>query len=307
MAMWLFDFLHNSDRIKPSTFQRYEGIYRNYIKDSSIAGYKLKEIDVLKLQLYFNELAKTKTNSQLENINKVIKVFFNWCIDNNYTFSNPSTKISLKGSKSDKIIKNNKTVEILSEDEIKTIKTYIKNTEFELLILLDLATGLRLGELLALDWNCIDLDKKYLKVERSVKEVYIYDNETTKHIETIFQAPKTKQSIRSVSIPENIIKMLEKESKKEGLLFHDIDNKALKGKNVAYQWKKILKQCNIPHKKFHAIRHTYASMLLKNGVDIETVAELMGHSAISITQIYLHSSNSQKFESVNKINYLFEN
>ena len=61
----------------------------------------------------------------------------------------------------------------------------------------------------------------------------------------------------------------------------------------------------LPHKKFHAIRHTYASMLLKNGVDIETVAELMGHSAISITQIYLHSSNNQKQDAVNKLNYLF--
>ena len=46
-------------------------------------------------------------------------------------------------------------------------------------------------------------------------------------------------------------------------------------------------------------------MLLKNGVDIETVAELMGHSAISITQIYLHSSSNQKQDAVNKLNYLF--
>lgn len=307
MTIWLFDFLHNSDRIKPSTFQRYEGIYRNYIKKSSIAGYTLKEVDIMKLQLYFNELAKTKTTSQLENINKVLKVFFNWCVNNNYILNNPTNKVSLKGNKSDKIIKKNKSVEMLSENEIKIIKEYIKNTNFELLILLDFATGLRLGELLALDWNCINLDKKYLKVERSVKEVYIYDDEDTKHIETIFQAPKTENSIRIVPIPNSIIKMLEKILVKDGLLFHDSSNRPLKGKNVVYQWKKILKENNIPHKKFHAIRHTYASMLLKNGVDIETVAELMGHSAISITQIYLHSSSTQKLDSVNKINYLFEN
>ena len=71
-------------------------------------------------------------------------------------------------------------VEILEEDEIKTIKNYIKNTNMELLILLDLATGLRQGELLALDWSCIDLNNKYLEVKRSVKEVYIYENEKCK-------------------------------------------------------------------------------------------------------------------------------
>ena len=68
---------------------------------------------------------------------------------------------------------------------------------------------------------------------------------------------------------------------------------------------KILQACNIPHKKFHSIRHTYASMLLKNSVDIETVAELMGHSTISITQIYLHSTSDQKQDAVNKLNTLF--
>lgn len=200
-----------------------------------------------------------------------------------------------------------KQIEILTEDEIKIIKNNIKNTKYELLILLDLATGLRLGELLALDWNYIDIKNKTLKVERSVKEVYIYDSEDNKHIETVFQVPKTIHSFRILPIPENIIKRLEKIQDKNGLLFKDEQGNPLKGKNVSTAWNKILKKCNIPHKKFHSIRHTYASMLLKNGVDIQTVSELMGHSDISITQIYLHSSETQKHDAINKINYLFKN
>ena len=175
----------------------------------------------------------------------------------------------------------------------------------ELLILLDLATGLRQGELLALNWEDIDLKNKTLTVNKSVKEVYIYENENNRHIETIFQVPKTQNSFRTISIPDALIHLLKNEKNKNGLLFHDNNGNPLRAKNVSYQWKKILKDCNIPHKKFHAIRHTYASMLLKNGVDIETVAELMGHTAISITQIYLHSSANQKQDAVNKLNYLF--
>ena len=305
MHTWLFDVLHNSSKIKPSTFQRYESIYRKYIKVSEIAGLKLANINTLKLQQFYNKLSKEYSYSQIKYLNSVLKTFFNWCIDSSYILKNPCLKVDIKGNKSEVIQSKRNEVEILTEVEINKIKEYIKGTDMEILILLDLATGLRQGELLALSWEDIDLDNKTLTVNKSVKEVYIYEDENNRHIETIFQVPKTQNSFRTISIPDVLISVLKKRNKKEGLVFHDENRKPLRAKNVSYQWKKILANCNIPHKKFHAIRHTYASMLLKNGVDIETVAELMGHSAISITQIYLHSSNNQKQDAVNKLNYLF--
>lgn len=305
MHSWLFDFLHNSSKIKPSTFQRYESIYRNYIKNSSIAGNKLIQIKTMQLQKFYNELfRKGYSYSQINTLNTVLKVFFNWCIDNDYILKNPCTKVILKGNKTDIINNKQRDVEILTEKEIKILKEYLKGTDFELLFLLDLATGLRQGELLALDWEHMDLKNKTITVERTVKEVYIYDDENNKHIETIFQTPKTLNSFRKVSIPNTLVDILKKLKNKKGLLFKDINGNPLKGKNISTKWTKILKECNIPHKKFHSIRHTYASMLLKKGVDIETVAELMGHSAISITQIYLHSSKKTKNTSVNKLNYI---
>lgn len=303
MHTWLFDFLHNSSRIKPSTFQRYEGLYRNYIKNSEIAGNKLINVKSIQLQKFYNHLSKNGYSySQINSLNTFLKVFFNWCIDNDYILKNPCSKVNIKGNKNEIINNRKKDVEILSEKEIKTLKKHLKGSDFELLFLLDLATGLRQGELLALDWEHIDLKNKTIKIERSVKEVYIYDNENTKHIETIFQTPKTANSFRTVPIPNALIDILNNIENKEGLLFKDKDGKPLKGKNVSTKWSKILKECNVPHKKFHSIRHTYASMLLSKGVDIETVAELMGHSAISITQIYLHSSSKSKNKSVNKLN-----
>lgn len=303
MHTWLFDFLHNSSKLKPSTFQRYEGLYRNYIKNSEISGNKLVNIKSIQLQNFYNNLSKEGYSySQINTLNTFLKVFFNWCIDNDYILKNPCSKVNIKGNKNDIINNERKDVEILSEKEIEIIKKYIKNSNFELLFLLDLATGLRQGELLALDWEHIDLKNKTIKVEKSVKEVYVYDDENTRHIETIFQTPKTANSFRTVFLPNVIIDVLTKIKNKEGLLFMDDEGKPLKGKNVSTKWTKILRECDIPHKKFHSIRHTYASMLLQKGVDIETVAELMGHSAISITQIYLHSSSTSKNKSVNKLN-----
>ena len=305
MHSWLFDYLHNSSKIKPSTFQRYESIYRNYIKESSIAGLKLSEITTLKLQQFYNKLASDHTYSQIQNMDKVLKSFYRWSISNGYTLKNPCTSISIKGNKSDIVNRKKNNVEILTDKEIAIIQKHIKNTDMELLISLALATGLRQGELLALTWGDIDFKNKTLNVNKSVKEVYIYEDESHKHIETIFQSPKTLQSFRTIDIPEAIMDMLKSSNAQTGLIFHDENGKPLRSKNVSYKWSKILSDCNIPHRKFHAIRHTYASVLLKRGADVESVAELMGHTAVSITQIYLHSDKHQKQNVVNKLNYLF--
>lgn len=305
MHTWLFDVLHNSSKIKPSTFQRYEEVYRNYIKSSDIAGLKLTGITSLRLQQFYNKLSEEYSYTRINHLNTVLKTFFNWCIKSDYLLKNPCLKVEIKGNKTDIVNEKRKKVEILSEEEISKIKEYIKETNMELIVLLDLATGLRLGELLALDWSVIDLENKNLRVERSVKEVYVYDDENHRHLETVFQIPKTPHSFRTVPIPNTLVETLKDFDNKNGLVFHNERGKPLRAKNIAYHWKKILKECNIPHKKFHTIRHTYGSILLKNGVDIETVAELMGHSAISITQIYLHSTNNQKQDAVNKLNYLF--
>lgn len=302
MKIWLFDFLHNSVSIKPSTFQRYEGIYRNYVKSSTIAGTKITKLNSVQIQNYYNDLSKDKSYSQISTLNKVLKVFFNWCYKDGYIIKNPCSNLTLKGNKTDIINNKIKEVKILSIKEINTIKNYIKGTDFELLFLLDLGTGLRLGELLALDWEHINLKEKELKVDKSAKEVYIYDNFDKKHIETIIQTPKTRHSIRTVPIPSSLIDTLNKKENKEGYLFLDKQGNLLKGKNVSSEWTKILKKCNIPHKKFHSIRHTFGSILLQKGVDIETVAELMGHTAISITQMYMHSEAKIKSNSVNKLN-----
>ena len=85
---------------------------------------------------------------------------------------------------------------------------------------------------------------------------------------------------------------------------HEIFN--YNGNSVYKYWISILKNCNIPHKKFHCIRHTYGSLLLQNGVDIQSVAELMGHTAIGITQIYMHSTKELKSKEVNKLNNLLK-
>lgn len=299
MYKWLFQIKLNE--LKPSSFQVYEGVYRNYIKGSDLEFLKVHSIKSLKIQEYYNKLAKNKSYSQIKKLNKLLKSFFIYCESEGYISKNPCNNVTIPNSSS----KPNKCdITYFDENEIKQLKDAIKGNKFEALILTALGTGLRQGELLALKWENVDIDNRILYVKESIKKVYIFDNTGNKHQETIIQKPKTENSIRHVDLPDKIVSLLKKLPHNGEYVFCDEKGLPYSAKTVFGNWKRILEQSNIPYKKFHSLRHTYASMLLNKGVDLKTVQDLMGHSDISITQIYLHILPKTKSDAVNKINYL---
>ena len=211
---------------------------------------------------------------------------------NNITIPNKSVKKSVKPE-----------IEYFNEDEIKQLKDAFKGHKFESLILTALGTGLRQGELLALKWENVNLDEKYLEVKETVKKVYVFDDKGNKQLETIYNTPKTQNSIRRVDLPDKIVNILSNMEKVSEFVFN-VNGKPISAKTLFGNWKKVLSNSKIPYKKFHSLRHTYATMLLSHGVDLKTVQDLMGHSDITITQIYLHVLPKTKVDAVNRINML---
>jgi len=90
MHTWLFEVVRVSNKIKPSTFEKYEGIYRNYVKDSEIYGLKVSLIKSIQLQRYYNKLYKNgKSSNVIISLNKLLKTFFNYAIDEGFLLRNP--------------------------------------------------------------------------------------------------------------------------------------------------------------------------------------------------------------------------
>ena len=302
MNKWIYD-IKKYDNIKPSTFESYEGTYRNYIQNSDIAHFKLFNVKPINIQEYYIKMSKNGfSSSKIKKMNKLLCQFFKYAIQEGYLNRNPSENLIIPKLDSEKKVKENK-LEYYTEKEVKLIKEKIKGNELELLVLFALGTGLRQGELLALRYSDIDYKNKQLKVNRTVKTNYIFDNNNQKHRQQSFLEPKTNNSRRIVDIPSNLIKKLPIKHS-DDLVFTD-SGSVWDARKLYRHWNYFLKENNLPIKKFHSLRHTYATLLLSKGVELITVSKLLGHSSVQITEIYSHVIPKLKTDAVEKINNIF--
>ena len=295
---WLFQIKIND--LKPSSFESYESTYRNYIKDSEIAGNKISKINKMNIQQYYNKLGKTKSYSQIKKLNKLLKQFFNYCIEEGFLLKNTCNKITIP-NKADILHNMSEELEYFSAEEILQIKEAFKGNKFENLILLALGTGMRQGEILGLKWENVHLDEGYIKVVESIKSVTVFDSDGNKERKKVINTPKNHKS-RDIDIHDKLINILSKMNNTTTFVFEDENGDTYSAKTLQANWKKTLLINSIPYKKFHALRHTYGTMLVANGADLKTVQELMGHYDISVTQIYLHALPKTKKDAVNKLN-----
>lgn len=319
---WLFEIVRVSKNIKPSTFQRYEGIYRNYIKDKKISLLPLVEIKSLQIQRYYNELYDSgKSSSVIHNLNKVLKAFFNYAVDEGYLPKNPCSgkRIMIPGIID--VNKENEEIKVFNDDEIESIKNALHGHRLRCLILFDLGTGLRQGELLGLKIGDIDLENMLVHVNQSIKQVNVFDREGNKKYVTVEQLPKTKHSIRTVPIPsklkptiEEYIELRKIEKAKAGSSYKESDyffvtpsGTTINSSNLIKSYKRILKKAGVEYRKFHSLRHTYATKLFEAGVPLKTIQMLLGHSDISITaNIYTHIMPKEKITAAENLNNIFE-
>ena len=312
---WLFDFKANE--VKASTIQRYDVIYRNYVESSEIGGIKLKDLNSITIQNYYNNLTKLgKAPITIKILNKAIKSCLKYAKKMNYIIENCCDNVVLP-----KIpYKGEDKVQVFTVEEQKRFMEVIKNHKHRIEFLLTLGTGLRIGELVALKWNDIDFENGSLRVNKSIWRGYVTIDGKRKYViqET---APKTPSSIREVAIPDKILEELKihkekqdeiKERYKEiyndkSYVFANIIGEQMLSDTLSKSFAKALKDNGIKHVKFHSMRHSYATRLFEKGVQLKTVQKLLGHSSIEITaDIYTHVMNSEKISAVQKLNDLFE-
>ncbi len=192
-----------------------------------------------------------------------------------------------------------KPVECFTLAEQKQIEQAVLNGKKDKLcgILLCLYSGLRIGELIALQWSDIDLAKGILTVSKSC-----HDSKTG----LIIDEPKTATSRRVIPLPKHLLPILKGIKKKSHSPFvASANGKPISVRSYQRSFELLLKKLNIPHKSFHSLRHTFATRALECGMDVKTLSEILGHKNPTVTlNRYAHSLMEHKADMMNKLGKL---
>lgn len=278
-------------QIKKRTYLHYQNLYEIYIK--KYFGQDTKRLTNEILNITMQTLLERYSNSLVKTIKSLLNRSLNFAYENKIIKKQLFITLKIQN-------KSEKQIECFSQDEQAKLEKYIleKEKHYHYGILISLYTGLRLGELLALKWQNIDFKNKILKISLTISKCL--ENHKQISLET---TPKTNSSIREIPLTAGLIKIL-KELKTESCEYV-ISNK--NGQKVDYRtyqksFENLLKRLNIKHYGFHSLRHTFATRLLENGVDIKTISELMGHSSPTITlNRYVHTNMQNKLKAMEKI------
>jgi len=172
-------------------------------------------------------------------------------------------------------------------------------------ILLCFYTGIRLGELCALKWGDLDLEAGTVSIARTVSRTKNFTQARGKSA-LLIGMPKSRKSVRKIPLPAfltELSKDLRMRTENEACYVLSGTRTPIEPRTYQKLYKRILARAGVKDRKFHVIRHTFATRALELGVDIKTLSELLGHSSVTITlNIYAHSLMEQKRIAMEKLN-----
>lgn len=296
---WLYEWLQLYIKVstKERTYKKYCQQVKKYIIPK-LGGYDVNKLYAITLQKFAVWL--TEQNLAVSTVNFIISILKSSLKKGvllgviKRQFANVIVRPKIRTSK----------VVCFSKEEQKKIEQYIFDKQQPILfgILLCLYTGLRIGELLALTWEDVDLKKGVVSISKSC-----HDSWENGHYVKVFDTAKTQSSERVIPLPKQIItylKILYKTSKTKFVVV----GKSEYGAQIrSYQrtFDLVLKRLKIDHKGFHALRHTFATRALEVGMDVKTLSEILGHQNPMVTLTrYAHSLMEHKVEMMNKVGRL---
>ena len=269
--------------VKKSTFYRYRYIVNKYI----LSYFKNKRIYFFlnyDFNLYIKQLSETLEISTVNNILVILKSLFKF-IETKY---NLDFKLDLIPS----LKTGHKDIRVFNENEINALeKNCSLNENFKNIgIHLSLSTGARIGEICALKWENIDLEKGMVSVKNTLQRAYVEKGKT----KVIIDKPKSLSSIREIPIPKKILEDLKKiyinnRFNGDEFVLTGLSNKYIEPRSLERYFDKCFDDLKIKHFKFHALRHTYATNCINLGMDPKSLSMLLGHANIKITlERYVH-------------------
>lgn len=297
---WLNFYLTNClPDIADSTRKSYEERIRNRISPY-LGKIPIDSISTDHIQRWVTELYKDLSTKSVQNLINILNPALEQAVISQKIPRNPCVGVKTKST-----VKQHG--DVFNKEDIDLALNAARGTSMYLLLLLELATGMRRGEVLALTWDDIDFSSNEIHISKST---YAYNGERK------IKAPKTLSGIRTLTVSQNVIEELSTAHEDYltnkntfGLRFTDSnlvicreDGKPYHPDSITTKWSRFIRKNNLKHIRFHDLRHTNATMMIEAGVDYKTVKDRMGHSDVSTTlNIYTHRTKKTDENAAMKI------
>lgn len=311
LSQWMDRWLevYKKPAVKPTTWFSYKQLTDLHIKPA-LGGRQLDRLQANEIQAFYNRLTasgRKNTDNQglsprtVRYIHTVLKGALNQAVKENLIRFNPAVLTEPPRQV-------RKEVKPLTADQVRLFLDAIKRDMLYPIILTDVSTGLRRGELLGLKWEDVDLKDGTATIRRTLLQLQgqvILQEDT-----------KTKSSRATVKLPGVVIKELKKIKKQQaksklslgeayqdqGFVFCWNDGRPFRPDFVYHRFKALLKENGLPSVRFHDLRHTFCTLLLEAGEDLASVSKLARHSSYSITaDIYGHLTTGMQERAANKM------
>ncbi len=304
-------FDYKKKTLRPSTI----AVYYNVVVTNLIPYFsKYNEITAVEVQAYVLYCTHEKNYSKRSVVDH-IKLLCNVL-----NFKNKGKKIEFNIDMPSILKMRERKSSAFSKSDIKKLKKHAAKYALEdihcLGILISLSLGLRIGEVTGLKFSDFNFNNKTVHIQRTAQRVTVFDA-FNKPVNTRIMVgkPKTKSSNRVLPVPTYLFELIKKKLQIVSLqsenysdyifnaLYSDslLDNRLLRE-----HFKIILEELNIPHKSFHALRHSFATNCIASSVDVKTTSSMLGHADSRMTlSVYTHPTLEQKKAAVNKLGRLF--
>lgn len=291
--------------VKDSTYSNYEELLDNHIlpilgnmqvrkiTNHTIVGFVQKELD------------QGMAYGSIHVIISVLKNILRYAQEFGYFPAEPL--------KFPRIPSSSRDIQIMSSENYKKLNTCLLSNmdSFSFGILLCMYTGIRVGELSGLKWEDIDFTQRRIHIRRTVTRVKNLNMHMTdgkkecSRTHLNIGTPKTATSIRAIPLPDRLLE-LAVPLKKEGRFFVLTGTeKCMEPRTIQRRYAALLKKCEIPHIKIHALRHQFSCRWIEQGFDTKSLSEILGHTSVKTTlDLYVHIQPDTKRRYMNQLTNL---
>lgn len=302
VARLCWEWLAASERrLKPSSYVKYHSAIEGHIVPL-LGGQSIHTLTRAQLERFVAQLSGSLSERTVRDIAKLLHAIWKDAAQQRLTGNLPSFDLLVPGGRK-------RQVDVLQGAECRHLETYLSREPdgCKWGVLLALYTGLRLGELCALRWRCIDLNAGTLQVTATMQRLQDVKRETGHRTNVICMPPKSPSSQRTIPLPDFLAEQLRRmrPASPDAYFLTGSPDRFVEPRALEYRFKRYLKECGLRSVNFHVLRHTFATRCVEVGFDTKSLSEILGHASVGITlSLYVHPTMEYKRENMNKLSFL---